>query len=250
MYIDIDRYIDRYVLPLCKPSKCTQRNRFRRFDSRNLQPVFFTGTVLARRTRERRREMACWVAAMVGLGRGSPAGHFPPVVGALLRRQSSDGLPFLFPATLLHVALRCGGALAHTQDDQEAWGLGGGDGGVRPQFPCWALSAGGQRLVAPTVFRRPFRRIYRRGFRDLEFCVISAVGYAHIWGKSYVYLGLRVLPEVNPKSPFGLIPDSTGSCSLRHYCMSFTAAAVLLPIRKTTKRHGVWVGERCSAATD
>jgi len=26
------------------------------------------------------------------------------------------------------------------------------------------------------------RRIYRRGFRDLEFCVISALGYAQIWG--------------------------------------------------------------------
>ena len=27
------------------------------------------------------------------------------------------------------------------------------------------------------------RRIYPRGFRNLEFCVISALGYAHIWGK-------------------------------------------------------------------
>ena len=27
------------------------------------------------------------------------------------------------------------------------------------------------------------RQIYRRGFRDLEFCVISALGYAQIWGK-------------------------------------------------------------------
>jgi len=38
------------------------------------------------------------------------------------------------------------------------------------------------------------RRIYQRGFRDLEFCVISALGYAQIWGKGQVYLGLRVYP--------------------------------------------------------
>jgi len=33
-----------------------------------------------------------WVAATVGLDRSFPAGHSPPVVNALLRRRSFDGL--------------------------------------------------------------------------------------------------------------------------------------------------------------
>ena len=36
------------------------------------------------------------------------------------------------------------------------------------------------------------RGIYRRRFRDLEFYILSALGYAQIWGKGWVYLGLRV----------------------------------------------------------
>jgi len=48
------------------------------------------------------------------------------------------------------------------------------------------------------------RRIYQRGFRDLDCCVISALGYAHIWGKGWVYLGLRVYPELIRNSPLVL----------------------------------------------
>jgi len=57
---------------------------------------------------------------------------------------------------------------------------------------------------------RPPRRIYRRGFRYLEFCVISALGYAQIGGNGYVYLRVKSLPGVSPELPFGLILDSTG----------------------------------------
>ena len=37
--------------------------------------------------------------------------------------------------------------------------------------------------------------------------MIAALGYAQIWGQGSVYLGFRVYPS--PKSPFGLILDST-----------------------------------------
>jgi len=52
--------------------------------------------------------------------------------------------------------------------------------------PSRASNASGNRpgsALAPWPKKQGHRRIYRRGFRDLEFCVIAALGYAQIWGK-------------------------------------------------------------------
>jgi len=42
-------------------------------------------------------------------------------------------------------------------------------------------AAGGTGRCADILYA--YRRIYRRGFRDLECCDISALGYAQIWDK-------------------------------------------------------------------
>jgi len=69
---------------------------------------------------------------------------------------------------------------------------------------CTSTSA----TIPPRVYTYtyPSRRIYRRGFRDLEFCATSALGYAQIWGKGSVYFGFS---GVEPSPPCSLILDST-----------------------------------------
>jgi len=93
--------------------------------------------------------------------------------------------------------------------------------GLGPAYPAtaaddfvrkWVASLSDGRLLPfLSHLKRVSRRIYRRGFKDLEFCVISALVYAHLWGKGQVYLGLRVYPVFirNPPLAFGLIMNST-----------------------------------------
>ena len=53
------------------------------------------------------------------------------------------------------------------------------------------------------------RRIYRGDVKDLVSRNISTRGVSQLQGKGLVYLGLAVLPGVNPKPRFGPILDST-----------------------------------------
>jgi len=55
----------------------------------------------------------------------------------------------------------------------------------------------------------PYRRTYRRGFADFIQAEILALGSLSLWGNSKFYLRVTSLPGVSPKSPFGLILDST-----------------------------------------
>jgi len=55
------------------------------------------------------------------------------------------------------------------------------------------------------------RRIYRGDVKDLVSRNISTRGVSQLQGKGLVYLGLAVLPGVNPKPRFGPILDSTVS---------------------------------------
>jgi len=49
---------------------------------------------------------------------------------------------------------------------------------------CYLVQANTQLAARRASGSEPdLRRIYRRGFRDLELCVIFALGYAHLWGK-------------------------------------------------------------------
>ena len=62
---------------------------------------------------------------------------------------------------------------------------------------------------SPTARQPHSRRIYRRGFTDFSREEIFALDSLPLWGNSKLYLRVKSLPWVSPKSLFGLFLDST-----------------------------------------
>jgi len=63
------------------------------------------------------------------------------------------------------------------------------------------ISCKGQVSVLPSNLPKGFPDFSREG--------IFVLGSLRLWGNSKFYLGVKSLPGVSPKPPFGLILDST-----------------------------------------